>query len=209
MSSLGSGSGSRSEEPQIDPSEGLDIQMEEVELGDLENGDQIAVRGNIEDLSSWLLPFTVHTRGSYLHHGIFVKENLSVIELHGESKEDARPKIRPFLKFFSGHDKLYRVRYKEGECFSVEETMRRANEAVEKGNAWPPYSVISNNCESFATLLKTGKAVSRQVLMALVSSLKRFIGLSETHATQSIGTGGSLGSITSRCFEDETAEIEP
>ena len=212
MSSLGSGSGSRSEEPQIDPSEDLDMRLEddldmrleeeldmrleEVQLGDLKDGDQIAVRGNVEDLSSWLLPFTAHTGGSYLHHGIFVKENLSVIEFHGENKADARPKIRPILQFCYGHHKLYRVRYKDGECFSVEETMRRAKEAVEKGNVWPVYNLITNNCESFATLLKTGKAVSWQVLESMVTSISNPTMMVLAATASSVR--GAAGSLESR-----------
>ncbi len=143
------------------------MQLEDVELSDLNNGDQIAVRGNVKNLSPWLLLVTAHTDGTYLHHGIFIKETWSVVEFQGETKENARPKIRPFRQFFNGNvdGKIYRVVYKEGECLPVDETIRRAKEAVEKGNTWPSYNLILNNCETFATLLKTGEAVSLQALM--------------------------------------------
>lgn len=145
---------------------------------------------------------------------------MTVIELQGEAT--AKPKVRPFLEFFRGHDKLYRVRYKDGECLPVAETMRRAKEAVEKGNAWPAYSLIANNCESFATLLKTGRAVSKQVLMALLNILKvtapglaACIVASPKIATGSLAIAGSVvsrsggtgfaGSVTSGCIFSKEA----
>lgn len=151
---------------------GLD-ELEVVELSDLNDGDQIAVRGEVKNLSPCLRHITAHTDGTYLHHGIFLKETWSVIEFQGVNKKDAKPRKRPFLKFFEGNSdgKLYRVRYEEGKCFDVEETKRRANEALEKGNSWPGYNLLLNNCESFATFLKTGVAVSQQVLMALIKNL--------------------------------------
>ena len=131
----------------MDPEVEQEMGIEEVQLGDLKNGDQIAVCGDVNDLNPSLGSFTAQTDGKYLHHGIFVKDNLTFIEFHGETKENAKPKVRPFLRFYRGHDKLYRVRYKDGECLPVEETMRRGNEAVKKGNDWPAYSLIANNCE--------------------------------------------------------------
>ena len=143
------------------------MKIEEVKLGDLKTGDQIAVKGNVENLSPCLSLVTAHSNGTYLHHGIFNKEEMCVYELQGDTKENARPKKRDFTEFFAGHTALYRVEYDEGECFTVNETIKRAEEAVKQGSRWPAYDLIRNNCESFATYLKTGKAKSIQVLRSL------------------------------------------
>ena len=166
--------------------------IEEVKLKGLNNGDQIAVMGNVIDLNPLLLPFTVRTNHTYLHHGIFDKENftiacesgrsaerrlysqanLTVIEFHGDTKANARPKRRDFTEFFAGHTKLYRVVYEDGEkCLPVDETIQMEEKAIEQRSFWPAYDLIKNNCESFATYLKTGKASSKQVLEALKSWL--------------------------------------
>jgi len=166
------------------------VKIEEVKLKDLNNGDQIAVMGNVVDLSPWLLPFTVHTNHTYLHHGIFDKENFAVIDFHGNNKANARPKRRDFTEFFAGHTKLYRLVYEEGEkCLPVDETMQMANKAVEQRSSWPAYHLIQNNCESFATYLKTGRAISQQVLEALISWTRQ---LSHGHVFKTIA-GSSVG----------------
>ena len=144
------------------------MKIEEVKLGDLKTGDQIAVKGNVENLSPCLILVTAHSNGTYLHHGIFNKEELCTYELQGDTKKEARPKKRDFTEFYAGHTALYRVEYDEGECLPVDETIKRAEEVVKQGSHWPEYHLILNNCESFATYLKTGKEISMQVLNALV-----------------------------------------
>ncbi len=123
-------------------------------------------------MSRCLRLVTAQTGGAYLHHGIYVKEKMSVIEFHGENKEDARLIERDLTEFFSGHKNLYRVVYEEGDCLLVEETMQWANIALAMGNTWPLYDVVLNNCETFAFLLKTGKEVSLQVLNAWLETLE-------------------------------------
>lgn len=144
------------------------MKIEVVKLGDLKTGDQIAVKGDVKNLSPCLTFVTAHSNGTYLHHGIFNKEELCVYELQGDTKKDAIPKKRDFTEFYAGHSVLCRVEYDEGECFTVDETIKRAEEVVKQGSRWPAYNLIRNNCESFATYLKTGKAKSIQVLRSLV-----------------------------------------
>ena len=56
----------------------------------LKHGDQIAVMGNVADLSSLLLTFMGFTDYTHNHHGIF-DEKGAVIDFYGESKENAKP----------------------------------------------------------------------------------------------------------------------
>ena len=113
-------------------------------------------------------PLAPPSARSLLHHGIFNKEELCTYELQGDTKKEARPKKRDFTEFYAGHTALYRVEYDEGECLPVDETIKRAEEVVKQGSRCPTYDLIRNNCESFATYLKTGKEISVQVLNALV-----------------------------------------
>ena len=143
--------------------------VEEVQLGDLKTGDQIAVMGQVADLHPSLLPFMDHTNGVYFHHGIFDKEKLEVIDFHGDTKANAKPKRRPILEFVAGRPQLYRVVHEN--CLPVETTMKMANEAAEKPSYWPGYDLITNNCETFATYLKTGTKHSAQASAALFNLL--------------------------------------
>ena len=45
--------------------------------------------------------------------------------------------------------------------------MQMAENAVAMQSSWPSYDLIKNNCETFATYLKTGKPCSIQVLDAV------------------------------------------
>ena len=78
--------------------------IEKVELNDLKTGDQIAVVGDVADLNEALAAFTCIIDGgnNYFHHAIYDEENKTVIELHGDTKDNAVPKRRPFLQFFCG-----------------------------------------------------------------------------------------------------------
>ena len=147
----------------------MPVKIEEVELKDLKHGDQIAVMGDVAEIH-WALPrFMSRANGKYFHHGIFDKENLEVIEFQGNDKASARPKRRPILQFIYNRYPLYRV--VQEKCLPVETTMKLANEAVEKQNSWPGYNLIQNNCETFATYLKTGRKHSEQVATACMNFL--------------------------------------
>ena len=143
--------------------------IEVVQLSDLNTGDQVAVMGQVEDLHPSLRPFMDHTNGVYFHHGIFDRETLEVIDFHGDNKANAKPKRRPILEFVAGRPHLYRVIHEE--CLPVETTMEMANEAAEEPSRWPGYNLIRNNCETFATYLKTGIKHSAQASAALFNLL--------------------------------------
>jgi len=72
-----------------------------------------------------------------------------VIDFHGDSKADAKPKGRPILEFVAGGRQLSRVLHEN--CLPVAETMKMVNEATEQRSYWPGYDLITNNCETFAT----------------------------------------------------------
>lgn len=165
----------------------------------LENGDQIAVRGLVKDLSPWLVPIMAHTDGTdgtdgtFLHHGIYLKEEMNVIEFHGEDKKSAKPKIRSLTKFVAGSvdAEVYRVQYKDSDCLPVDETIQLGREAVRKAGSWQPYDLILNNCETFATYLKTGKKISMQVQKVMIANVEKLVPVvkkgSASSAASSIG----------------------
>eukprot|EP00112_Aurelia_sp_Birch-Aquarium-sp1_P026544 Seg9474.1 transcript_id=Seg9474.1/GoldUCD/mRNA.D3Y31 product="Phospholipid-metabolizing enzyme A-C1" protein_id=Seg9474.1/GoldUCD/D3Y31 len=153
------------------------MHLEPVTLGDLNHGDHIAVKRKFEELvpafaADLVTPFVTED-GCYCHHGIFINDHidkLAVIDFSGQTKTDAKPRLRQIMEFLSGcsDGDLFRVVYEDpSEYFSVDETVRKAREAVEQGNTWPSYHIFNNNCESFATFMKTGKAVSVQVIRGL------------------------------------------
>ena len=147
------------------------MRYEEVKLRDLEHGDQIAVLGNVADLNPWLIPLMTHTGQTYYHHGIYDAKNMAVYHFTGDDKANAKPQKSDFTVFFAGHKQLYRVVYEDNEkCLPVHEVMKRAEDAVNRATSWPGYDIIKNNCETFASYLKTGKKYSKQVFDALVSA---------------------------------------
>lgn len=172
------------------------MRYDEVQLKDLNTGDQIAVCGNVADLHPLLVPLTMHTDNIYFHHGIFDKENLAVYDFSGESKANARPQRRDFTQFYAGHTKLYRVVYQYGEqCLPVDEVMKKANDAVQYQSSWEGYNIISNNCESFATFLKTGRRYSEQARTAVLEFCKKAtpVGIVLGSVSLGAGIGGSIG----------------
>ena len=172
------------------------MRYEEVQLRDLKTGDQIAISGNVADLHPLLVPLTMHTGNTYFHHGIFDKENLVVYDVSGVSKANARPQRRDFTQFFAGHTKLYRVVYEYGEqCLPVDEVMKRANDAVQNQSSWPGYHIIMNNCESFATFLKTGRQNSEQAIKAVNEFCKTAAPVAIVLGSVGLGAGigGSIG----------------
>ena len=179
------------------------MRYEEVqEMRHLETGDQIAISGDVKDLHPFLVPFTMHTDNIYFHHGIFDKENLVVYDVSGDSKENARPQRRDFKDFYAGHSKLYRVVYEDGEqCLPVDEVMKSAEDAVKQQSSWSGYHIITNNCESFATFLKTGRCYSEQAFKAVEEFSKKAVPVAAALLASSVagspaaGAGMASGSI--------------
>ena len=192
------------------------MHLEPVTLGELRHGDHIAVKRKFEELvpadlklAASLIKVFVTEDGYYRHHGVFLNDNvdrLAVMDFSGQTESDAKPRLRQIMEFLSGcsDQDLFRVVYEDpSECLSVDETVIKAREAVEQGNSWPSYHLFRNNCESFATFMKTGNAVSVQAMRALtgVTNIGYGIGfaiggsLGRSMAAAKIGgtIGGSLG----------------
>ena len=166
------------------------MRYEKVKLGDLKHGDQIAVMGNVADLNPLLSPLMTHTGQTYYHHGIYDAHNMAVIHFTGENKANAKPQKSDFTAFFAGHKQLYRVVYEDNEeCLPVQEVMKRAEDAVKQASSWPGYDIIKNNCETFASYLKTGKKYSKQAFDAVVLAA---FNLAPVAASGAVAIGGSL-----------------
>ena len=167
----------------------------------LNHGDHIVVEGDLKDLNENLyFLMMIVDRGEHLkyyHHGIYDKKSLKVIHFTGVSKEDAVP-IKTEYSTFKGDRPIYRVVYGEGDlkCLEVSETMKMAEDAVEQGKKYKQYHILQNNCETFATRLKTGEAVSQQVKEAL-QKIFQFVekqgpGLAQAAYGSSAGVSGWL-----------------
>ena len=138
---------------------------------EIPKGSQIAVRcsfRNLDETLALLYPF-FFTEEFYYHHGVFMG-GYDVVHFSGQNKEDAKPRSCDLYEFLSNsEDKvIYIVKYDDSDKLRpVGETLRYARETLENPNKWPKYHLAGNNCESFATWLKTDKFESVQVKFAL------------------------------------------
>ena len=57
------------------------------ELGDLQTGDQIAVKGYVSNLAPALRPLMKLSDKLYYHHGIFDRDTLEVVDFFGDNKD--------------------------------------------------------------------------------------------------------------------------
>ena len=150
----------------------MDITYYEVaKIGDVTPGTQIAVRGSYKNLHPSLAFFypLFSSDEYYFHHGVYLGE-CTVAHFSGENKTDAKPRSCDILEFIRGttvDGKLYQVDYHDPDVvMPIEKTLHRAKEAIENPGCWPGYQIIENNCESFATWLKTGMKISAQATEA-------------------------------------------
>ena len=136
----------------------------------------------------------------YCHHGICLglDENLDVIDFGGDDKASAKPRKLTFVQFVNGtaDAKVYRISYETGSCLDVEETINLAEDLVKNPSEWPKFQLLKNNCESFATYLKTKKAVSQQGLRALRNMVGITAGVASLAGSAS-STSGSAPSTAS------------
>ena len=111
------------------------MHYEKVKLGDLKHGDQVAVMGNVANLSPLPLPLMAHTGQTYYHHGVYDAKNMAVYHFTGDNKANAKPQKSDFTDFFAGHKQLYRVVYEGNEqCLPVHEVMKRAEDAINRSS---------------------------------------------------------------------------
>ena len=135
-------------------------------------GTQIAVKRLFVHLH-WSLAFlypVISSDGFYYHHGVYLGED-EVAHFSGEDKADAKPRSCEMVQFMDDavEEKLYRVDYDNHNLLlPMETTLDEARKAIESPSEWSKYNVITNNCESFATWLKTGIAISAQAGDAVI-----------------------------------------
>ena len=96
-----------------------------------------------------------------------------MVHFYGRNKADAKLRECNICEFWDSavDKKLYRVeyidpRYNDPKSSLAQEMWTRARAALANPKEWPRYHVENNNCESFATWLKTGKLVSAQAKKA-------------------------------------------
>lgn len=138
-----------------------------VESGDLCPGDQIAVKRLCNSLSSPLKQGCAAVVGDYYcHHGVHLG-GCEVIHFYADDeKNEATIRKCRIENFPVGYDnKIYKVLH-EDAVLTVDETLRKADEVLANRTEWPNYNLKSNNCETFATWLKTGRKCSAQAIKA-------------------------------------------
>ena len=135
-------------------------------IENLPKGTQIAVQGLLKDLDLGLASFYTKLGGknTYEHHGVYLGDG-KVVHFHGANKDKAEPCTCDIHEFGQGglNGQIYEVSYTDPilQESPYEEILERVDEAL--GQGWPQYNIVINNCESFATWLKTGTAQSSQV----------------------------------------------
>ena len=144
------------------------VEVEEISLCP---ATQIAVKrsfGNLHLSSGFFYPL-FSSDGFYYHHGVYL-EDKRVAHFSGENKADATPRICKMVEFMEGavDKKLYRVDYDHSDLLPTEITLDKAKTVIASPSEWPKYNVITNNCESFATWLKTGEKISAQAIEAII-----------------------------------------
>ena len=161
------------------------------EVGNLYAGTQIAVARSTESLHSSLKFFYPFLRNVkyYYHHGVYLG-HCKVIHFSGQDKAHAKPRKCDIFQFWQGavDGKLYKVEYNNPNVvYSTEKTLALANEVLANPEKWPGFQIINNNCESFATWLKTGKKISAQVNQAAVRIIPLAAGFYSATGSASIG----------------------
>ena len=174
----------------------ISYKLVEVEDNGISEGDQIAVKRLYKDLHpamAFLYPAVSPESDSYFHHGVYLDEkDKKVAHFYGENKANAKPQSCGILRFINGavQGKLYRVDYDNLDLVrSEKDTLRRANEAIENPGRWPEYHIFNNNCESFATWLKTGVMKSAQAIAAIT----KIVELASTVAAVAGSIGAGIG----------------
>lgn len=103
----------------------------------------------------------------YYHHGIFIGHQEGIIEYGGSKKTNATVRnvsLEEFTDNCNGNKQLKRIRH--ANCLPPQDVVQTALNFWTKQCTWNwnlPYSILTNNCEHFATFCKTGIAESNQV----------------------------------------------
>ena len=145
------------------------VEVEEISLCP---ATQIAVKrsfGNLHLSSGFFYPL-FSSEPYYYHHGVYLGED-RVAHFSGENKADAKPRVCEMVEFMDGavDEKLCWARYDNHNLLlPMETTLDKARKVIASPSKWPKYNVMKNNCESFATWLKTGENISAQAIKAVI-----------------------------------------
>jgi hypothetical protein len=156
-----------------------------VELEEGENvaaGTHIAVKGllkNLDPLFGFLyLDRLISPDGYYYHHGVHLG-NCRVIHFFGANKKDATPRTCNMNEFHSRGEvdgKIYRAVYNDtAVVLPFATTDALAREVLAHPKKWPKYDIKDNNCETFATCLKTGRGFSDQASNAMLYGISTIV----------------------------------
>ncbi|KAJ3625241.1 hypothetical protein MTP99_018802 [Tenebrio molitor] len=136
-----------------------EFETKKVKPSALERGDHIFVPGSSSrglKITGWV---------GYYHHGIYLGlvDGKEMVTDFG-AVNSPRPVIRPFDEFLGGYsDQLYRRKYKvTSKILAPEKTLEYARLICNGEHPWPPYSLNTNNCEHYASLLKMAQVYSSQ-----------------------------------------------
>ena len=94
------------------------------------------------------------------HHGIYVGDG-KVIHFTGFDAKTARL-VEQTLEEFSLGRRISVVSYASKRCQANSVVVRTARKYLQQADTYPPYDVLDNNCEHFATMCKTGRRESAQ-----------------------------------------------
>jgi 6-pyruvoyl-tetrahydropterin synthase len=137
-----------------------EFETQKVNPSDLRVGDHIFVPGS----SSRGLKITGLV--GYYHHGIYLGlvDGKHMVTDFGAVKNSTRPVIRKFDEFLGGYsNQLYRRNYKvQSNVLAPEKTLEYATLICNGKQSWPAYSLNTNNCEHYASLLKMAQVYSSQ-----------------------------------------------
>ena len=142
--------------------------LKPVALTDLKSGDQVALKRKVE-LETFNPSFKILNPivgNHYYHHGIFIEPHhvthqewlFTDSHLTRACKED----INELMRSISVDGTIYKVACDQRNSLPVDEVIKRGEEMVSAG-VLEQFNIVTNNCETFATFLKTGKRTSSQV----------------------------------------------
>ena len=94
------------------------------------------------------------------HHGIY--SDGKVYHFTGYDKSRATIFLDSFMDFVAERIATFIFRYPQDKCLPPNDVVAKARQ-IFTTKKWPEYSLLSNNCEHFATYCKTGKGYSSQV----------------------------------------------
>ncbi|XP_052238263.1 uncharacterized protein LOC127849575 [Dreissena polymorpha] len=151
------------------------------EMGKLRKGDHIAV-----------VQRKLFLGKTVLHHGIYTGD-LKVIHATGRRSVA----VDDILKFI-GQSVFVRINYKK-QFREPDIVVNFAQSCLQNPSKFGSFNIVKNNCEHFATLCKTGKRVSDQVVELLNSKIKKVLVNLVYQCGESSASSASSASSISSC----------